>query len=77
MNMAKVTATKTETTYNLELTEEEANVVLEALTAVSFYDGEGAVAERVYDAFLDAGVEGDGYSHIAEDGEVVITKDEE
>lgn len=74
--MAKVTATKTETVYTLQLSEREANALYEALINVDFTQGEGATLEALYNELDEAGVRAWNLYSDIKDGHVVIESED-
>lgn len=74
--MAKVTKTKAEITYTLELSERATQALAQLLIVANFDKGEGPLLEEIYDALTDAGVEDWSLYNTIEDGEVTVERDD-
>lgn len=75
--MATVTTKKSEVTYVLELSQREAEALIESLFAVDFDKGEGKIVEGIHDALQDAGVDDWACeSEITEDWVIVTRRNE-
>lgn len=75
--MAKASKKTTDVTYVLEMNKREANALTELVLAANHYEGEGEVFVDIYEALTNIGAESDLYMHEIDDGEVIVTLEDD
>lgn len=75
--MAKASKKTTDVTYVLEMNKREANALTELVLAANHYEGEGEVFADIYEALTNIGAESDLYMHEIDDGEVIVTREDD
>lgn len=75
--MATVTKETAEVTYVLRMNKREANALTELVLAANHHEGEGEVFAEIYLALTSQGCESDLCTHEIDDGEVIVTREED